>query len=113
MSKAKELGILEFPYYEYDFKGNITYEEYSDGFWVRNEFNSKGNKIFLEDSNGDWCIMDYDSNDNQIFYEESTGSGYFRDYEGVIVKNIVIDYKPCYLSYKRNLILNKLLNDKS
>tara|TARA_R110002020_G_scaffold173181_1_gene363925 strand:- start:282 stop:467 length:186 start_codon:yes stop_codon:yes gene_type:complete len=51
-TKAQELGITEFPYYEFNKNGNITYYETSDGTWWKGEFNDKDNQTYYENSTG-------------------------------------------------------------
>ena len=49
----KELGIaFTFPIEIEDEKGNSTYYETSDGFWLRCEYDEKGNLTYYEDSTG-------------------------------------------------------------
>jgi len=49
----KELGIaFTFPIEIKDAHGNVTYLEYSDGFWCRWEHDSKGNVTYYEDPDG-------------------------------------------------------------
>ena len=37
---------------EYDSNRNITYREWSDGFWYKRDFDSNGNLIYYENSDG-------------------------------------------------------------
>jgi hypothetical protein len=91
MTKAQKLGIKEFPYTEYDSNSNIIYYENFEGYWQK---------------------YDYDSYGNEIYYEGKSGYGYFVYFENnKFIKEIEEGYKEHYLAYKRNLLLNKLLND--
>ena len=72
-TRARILGITEFPYYEYDSNGNTTYCERSDGFWYKYEFDSNGNRTYGENSEGYWRKTEYDSNGNEIYWEDSDG----------------------------------------
>ena len=91
MTKAQQLGIKQFPYEEFDSNGNILY---------------------FEESNNYWNKYDYDSNGNLIYYENSSGYGCFKYYDGnKYIKPIREDFKSHYINYKRNLVLNTLLND--
>ena len=76
----------------YDSKGRLIYSEYSDGSWIKNDYDFLGNPIYCEYSDGD---------------------GYFSYYEGnSLIKRIYgNDYKTHYLNYKRNVVLNTLLNE--
>ena len=56
-----------------DKNGNLIYEEFSNGFWVKYEYDSQGNRIYWENSNGYWRKHEYDSGGNQIYYEDSEG----------------------------------------
>ena len=112
MTKAQQLGITKFPYIEFDSFGNRTYYETSIGFWAKIDHDSNGNRIYSENSDGYWFKYDYDSLENNIYLERYDEFGYFRYYEGkTLIKEIKEDYKIHYINYKRNLILNTLLND--
>jgi len=58
-------------YVERDRKGNETYWETSDGYWVKHEYDDKGNRTYLEDSTGFWVKREYDARGKVI----STESG--------------------------------------
>ena len=91
MSRAQEKGITEFPYREYDKYNRLIYYETSYGSWYINEFYEFDNKIYNEESNGD---------------------GFFELYKNNIFQEIFKkDYKIMYKIYKRNLFLEKLLNE--
>lgn len=64
MTKAQQLGITEFPYYEYDSNGNLTYIESSDGDWAKYEYDDNGNEIYCEDSYGE--IVDNRPNKSKL-----------------------------------------------
>lgn len=57
----------------YDSNGNLIYDEYSTGYWVKYEYDDNGNKIYYENSNGYWSKKEYDTNNNEIYYETSHG----------------------------------------
>ena len=114
MTKAKQLGITEFTYYEYDSYNNIIYYEDLDGYWYKNEYNNGNNLISNMDSDGDWFKKDYDIYDNLIFFEGYNfyTIKFFRYYDKTrFIKEINIDYKTHYINYKRNLVLKNLLNE--
>ena len=69
-----KLGIaFTFPIDIEDEKGNSTYYETSDGFWLRCEYDEKGNLTYYGDSNG-WYRREYDENGNKTYYEDSNGT---------------------------------------
>ena len=49
-AQAQELEIIRFPYYEYDKNGFLTYEEYSNGFYLKYKHDDKGNTTYRESS---------------------------------------------------------------
>jgi uncharacterized protein RhaS with RHS repeats len=54
ITKAQQLGITEFPYYEYNEDGQVVYGEHKDGRWYLYEYDSNQNQTYIEESNGDW-----------------------------------------------------------
>jgi len=72
--KARTMGITEFPYWEYDSNGRLTYYESVDGQFDSYEFDSKGNETYYENSNGYWFRQEFDSKDRRTYYEDSSGS---------------------------------------
>ena len=70
---AQFLKITKFPFKITDGNGNLTYYEYSDGFWSKLEYDSSGNLTYLEDSNGFWSKREYNSSGNEIYHENSKG----------------------------------------
>ena len=70
---AQQLNVKDFPFEIKDKNGNEIYFEYSDGFWVKQEFDSNGKEIYYEDSDGFWSKREYDSNGNEIYFENSDG----------------------------------------
>lgn len=70
---AQFLDIKEFPFEIRDSNGNLIYREYSDGFWIKQEFDSSGNKLYYEDSDGFWYKQEFDSSGNLIYRESSDG----------------------------------------
>jgi len=52
-TKAQELGITLFPYYEHNSNGKILYYEDEDGYWEKSEYDLNNNKIYFEDSDGE------------------------------------------------------------
>lgn len=81
---AQQLGIKEFPFEIFDKKGNIIYDEDSDGYWGKRKYDSQGNQIYYEDSEGYWAKREFDSQGNGIYYEDSDGE--------VIDKRIIPEY---------------------
>tara|TARA_R110002020_G_scaffold105188_4_gene245499 strand:- start:50 stop:295 length:246 start_codon:yes stop_codon:yes gene_type:complete len=73
-TKAQELGITEFPYYEYDNKGNVTYYETSCGYWSKTEFDKYGDETYWENSYGSWYKSEQDDKGNVTYYEYSDGT---------------------------------------
>ena len=59
---------------EYDDRGNIIYEEHSDGIWEKKEYDDKGNRIYYENSDGWWEKSEYDDKGNLIYSEDSDGN---------------------------------------
>ena len=72
-TKAQILGITDFPYYEYDNKGNVTYYEMGDGYWEKSEYDDKGNETHNEWDGGYWHKRKYDDNRNLTYFGTSTG----------------------------------------
>ena len=70
-TKAQELGITEFPYGEFNNKGNQTYYEHSNGTWFKSEYNENGNRTYTEWSDGTWYRGKFDMNGNEIYYEDN------------------------------------------
>ena len=70
----KILGIaFSFPIKIQDSNGNLTYCEYSDGYWSKWEYDARDNCAYYEDSDGFWSRSEYDSEDNETYYEDSYG----------------------------------------
>lgn len=90
-TKAKQLGITKFPYEEYDSMGKRTYFEDCCGSWFKFDFDLKGRLIYYESSSGMIFSKHYINNELKTFWHE--------------------DSKKQYINYKRNLTLNKLLNE--
>ena len=57
----------------YDANGNLTYREWSDGYWFKQEFDANGKVIYFENSDVYWSKHEFDSNGNEIYYENSYG----------------------------------------
>ena len=74
-TKAQELNITKFPYYEKDNKGNVTYHETSYGDWYKSEYDKHGNENYCEWSDGSWCKCKYDEKGNKTYYESSSSYG--------------------------------------
>lgn len=76
MTRAEELNITIFPYYEDDEQGRHTYIEDGNGYWRRFEYlNTTSDKILKKtNSSGDWCIWKY--NDNEDLIEHGNSNGY-------------------------------------
>ena len=91
MTKAQQLGIKKFPYMEFNSFGKMTYYEGASGFWYKYDYNSNGDELYNENSDGYGWFLIYENNQ--------------------VIKQINEDFKEHYLAYKRNLLLNKLLND--
>ena len=72
-TKVQILGITEFPYREFDDKGNETYSEYSGGYWSKCEYDDKGDVTYYENSVGSWHKFKYDDNSNETYWEKSDG----------------------------------------
>ena len=51
-TKAQQLGITKFPYIEKDKNGNMTYFEYSYGWWYKYEYDESDNRTYLESADG-------------------------------------------------------------
>ena len=112
MTKAQQLGITKFPYKEYDTNNNIIFYENKNGDWIIYKYNYNNKVIYDEKSDGIWSKYDYDEHGRRIYFENSIGHGFFKYYD--LFNNVVRfekDFKIQYLMYKRNLVLNKLLND--
>lgn len=59
MTKAKQLGITEFPYIERNSEGNMTYFEAEDGTWWRCDYDSNNIPINMETDEG---MMEFEIN---------------------------------------------------
>ena len=70
MTKAQQLGITEFPYYEYDSNGNMTYWENSEGLWVKREYDENSKTTYYESEDGYWYKQEFDSNSKLTYYED-------------------------------------------
>jgi hypothetical protein len=70
---AQFLKVQKFPFQIKDKDGNQIYTEYSNGYWIKNEYDLNGNLIYVEDSYGYWIKNEYDLNGKEIFYENSNG----------------------------------------
>ena len=74
---AQFLNIKVFPFEIKDKNGKIIYQEYSDGYWIKQEYDSNGNITYFENSNGIWYKYkyeyEYDSKGNEIYFENSYG----------------------------------------
>jgi hypothetical protein len=69
-----KLGIaFTFPIDIEDEKGNSTYYETSDGFWLRCEYDENGNQTYYENSDGNWYRCEYDENGKETYCEDSDG----------------------------------------
>ena len=85
MTRARQLGITEFPYVEEDTVNKTYYNEYRDGWWI-------------------YC--EYNEDDKITYYEDCLGEGYYR------IFNNDGTYVEMDLKYgKREKLLNKLLNE--
>jgi hypothetical protein len=93
MSKARKLGITEFPYKEHNGDGDCTYYEESNGkwvkylyqnqreiysigsdkYWTKRYYNKSGYQTSYNDSNGEWNRCTYDENNYELYYENSDG----------------------------------------
>ena len=56
----------------YTAKGNEIYREYSDGYWVKQEYDAEGNKIYREDGR-DGVTLDNRPCSDKVFIDEQTG----------------------------------------
>jgi hypothetical protein len=52
MTAAQEFGVVYFPYWEFDERGNVVYYESSNGFWAKYQYDVHGNKVYYENSKG-------------------------------------------------------------
>jgi len=71
MTIAEQLKVTEFPFTIKDSRGNITYYEDSDKFWIKREFDSKGNETYYENSYKYWIKREFDSKGNETYYKNS------------------------------------------
>jgi len=71
--KARTMGITEFPYWEYDSNGRLTYYESVDGQFDSYEFDSNGCMTYYENSDGRWFRAEFDSNGECTYCEDSDG----------------------------------------
>ena len=58
MTKARELGVTEFPYIEYDANGYMTYYEEESGYWESNVLDENGHYLDRDTSNIDEYVED-------------------------------------------------------
>jgi len=84
LTKARSLGITEFPYREYNKKGKISYYEREDGYWWRAEYHSSGFETFIEFSNGLFLKRKFDKKGRQLYCE--TACGVLQDDRNLIKK---------------------------
>ena len=68
-TKARELGIAEFPYKEFDDKGNVIYRENIDGYWAKYGYDKNGRMVYNEVHDG-WFRRRFDVNSNLIYFED-------------------------------------------
>jgi hypothetical protein len=73
MTKAQELGIIKFPYQEFDENGNRTYAENEDGYWEKAYYDEYGNRFFWVNADGHWGKWVYDDASILVYYEDSLG----------------------------------------
>jgi len=93
-TKARRLGITEFPYREYDSNNNVTYWEDSDGFWYKLEYDSNGKENYVENSIGEWRKrrkINYKnkrllSTENTLYYPEYAKATYSHFPDDMIIK---------------------------
>ena len=69
-TKARLLGITEFPYRETDKNGRVTYYEDSNGDWRMSEFDNKGRRTYAEWYYGYWYKIKYFDNTNESYFED-------------------------------------------
>ena len=78
----KELGIaFTFPIEIKDADGNMTYDEFSGGYWRKQEYDADGNETYYEDSKGYLCKIEYDSKGNETHFENSDGYWRKKEYD--------------------------------
>ena len=75
MTKARSLGITEFPYMEFDSNGKRTDYENEKGYWVIREYNSQGKCIYCENTKKaggyyEKWRKEYDERGNETYYED-------------------------------------------
>ncbi len=60
---------------EHNMHEEVTYRyrEYSDGFWIKNQYDENGNETYCETSDGEWAKYEYDENGIQTYCENSDG----------------------------------------
>jgi len=60
---AQQKNITDFPYREYNKKGNLTYIEEKTGFWIKQIYDESGeNLLSIEKANGQYMSGNVDTN---------------------------------------------------
>ena len=69
----EQFGKVSYPFNIYDANGNVTYYEYSSGYWWKGEYDANGKQTYFEVSDGYWSKRKYDANGNETYFETSYG----------------------------------------
>lgn len=62
-------------------RGQVTYEEWSDGSWTKYEYDEQGRNIYTETNTGKWEKKEYDLYGKQTYYENDIGYWYKQNYD--------------------------------
>lgn len=63
----------KFPVVVFNDKGQETYREEENGYWVKREYDVQGRQIYWETNRGGWAKHQYDDAGNETYYENSDG----------------------------------------
>jgi len=84
LTKAKELGITEFPYKEFITDNNdselLTYYESSIGNWYKSSYDKDFNYIKFENSQGYWRETTFDEANRENSFKNSLGFWWSREF---------------------------------
>jgi len=73
-TRAQQLGITEFPYREFDDRGNQIYRERSNGRWAKYGYDERDNEIYFESCYNWWGKTKYDEHGSETYAEWSDGN---------------------------------------
>jgi hypothetical protein len=72
-TKARQLGVTEFPYIERNSKNKITYFEQADGYWYKAEWHKCGYETLVLFNTGLYLKREFNDKGEQIYCETFGG----------------------------------------